>query len=146
MKSTKIINRRASFDYQLFDRFEAGLVLSGAEVKAIRAGHANLSQAHAKFVGPELFLVNAAISVPGKKDYRPTQSRKLLLHKHQLISLSTTCKAKKLTLIPLKLYTKGRLLKLEFALAKPKRKHQKRAALKKRDLQRDLEHELKAKD
>lgn len=142
----KITNRRASFDYLLFDRFEAGLVLSGAEVKAIRAGQANLSQAHLKFIGSELFLINATVSVPGKKNYRPTQSRKLLLHKHELVSLATTLKTKKLTLIPLKLYTKGRLLKLEFALAKSKRKHQKRAALRQRDLQRDLEQELKAKE
>jgi SsrA-binding protein len=132
----KVINRRAKFDYQLLDRFEAGVVLVGTEAKAARLGQVNLTQAHAKPIDNEIYLVNANIA-------DSTRSRKLLLHKKEIVSIQTILKAKKLTLIPTKMYTKGRLIKVEIALAKSKRKSQKREALKKKDLEREIQRELK---
>jgi len=141
--TTSVFNRRAKFNYHLYDRFEAGIVLIGAEVKAVRTGNADISQSHAKFIGNELFLINASIPVPGKKDYSPTRPRKLLTHKSEARSLLSKLKAKKLTLVPTKMYTKGRLIKLELALAKFKRQAQKRDSLKKKDLERDIARDLK---
>jgi SsrA-binding protein len=137
----KILNRRAKFNYQLLDRYEAGIVLTGAETKAVKAGRININQAHAKLVNSEVFLINANITVP-QKDYQPTRSRKLLLHRHEITSITSKLKAKRLVLIPTKIYTKGRLIKLEIALAKFRRKVQKRELLKKRDLDRELQRNL----
>jgi len=140
----KTINRRARFDYQLFDRYEAGLVLSGSEVKAIRAGKANISQAHTKLIGNEIFLINATIQTTSQSA-NPTRTRKLLLHRSEILSIQSQLQAKKLTLVPLKLYTKGRLIKLELALARSKRKAQKRESIKRKDIQRDIERELRGR-
>ena len=139
----KITNKRARFNYELFDKYEAGLVLNGAEVKAIRRGSADLSQSYAKIIDDEVYLINANIPVEGKKDYSPTRTRKLLLHKDQIISIKSKVKAKKLTLVPTKLYTKGRLIKAELALAKAKRKFEKKEAIKRKDIERDIERELR---
>ncbi|MCH7641494.1 SsrA-binding protein SmpB [Patescibacteria group bacterium] len=139
----KITNKRARFNYKLFDKYEAGLVLNGAEVKAIRRGSADLSQSYAKIIDDEVYLINANIPVEGKKDYSPTRTRKLLLHKDQIISIKSKVKAKKLTLVPTKLYTKGRLIKAELALAKAKRKFEKKEAIKRKDIERDIERELR---
>jgi SsrA-binding protein len=139
-------NKRADFDYQLFDRVEVGLVLSGGEAKAVRTGHADISRSFAKIIGGEVFLVNANIPIVGKKDYDSTHSRKLLLHKKEILSLETQMKAQKLTLVPTKLYTKGRLVKLELALAKAKREFDKRKTLKQKDIQRDIDRELRIKE
>lgn len=139
----KITNKRARFNYKLFDKYEAGLVLNGAEVKAIRRGSADLSQSYAKIIDDEVYLINANIPVEGKKDYKPTRSRKLLLHKDQIISIKSKIKAKRLTLVPTKLYTKGRLIKAELALAKAKRKYEKKEAIKRKDIERDMERELR---
>lgn len=139
----KILNRRAKYDYELFDRFEAGLALMGSEAKAAREGHASLIKSHAKIINNEAYLINATIIIPGKKDYNQTRTRKLLLHRNELNHISTETKAKNLTLIPLKMYTKGHLIKLELALAKSKRTSQKRKSLKEKDIQRDIERELK---
>ena len=139
----KITNKRARFNYKLFDKYETGLVLNGAEVKAIRRGSADLSQSYAKIIDDEVYLINANIPVEGKKDYSPTRTRKLLLHKDQIISIKSKVKAKKLTLVPTKLYTKGRLIKAELALAKAKRKFEKKEAIKRKDIERDMERELR---
>jgi len=139
----KIFNRRAKYDYELLDRFEAGIALVGAEVKAARQGQASLVKSYAKVIGNEAYLVNATINIPGKKDYEATRTRKLLLHRKELNIISIETRAKNLTLIPLKMYTKGHLIKLELALAKSKRKSQKRESLKIKDIKRDIERELK---
>lgn len=135
----KILNRKAKFNYQFLEKIEAGVVLTGEEVKALRAGKANISQAYAKIIGSEAFLINANIST----EKEPTRSRKLLLHRKEIISLLTKIKAKNLTLVPTKLYTKGHLVKVELALAKSKKTKDKKASLKKKDLERDLERQLK---
>lgn len=139
----KILNRRAKFDYEILDRFEAGIALMGAEVKAVRKGNVDISQSHAKIIRREVYLLNANITIPGKKEYKPDRTRKLLLHRHEISTIFSETKAKNLTLIPLKMYTKGHLIKLELALAKSKRKSQKRESIKKKDIERDLERELK---
>lgn len=143
----KIINRKAGFDYQILEKFECGIVLSGAEAKAIHTNHADLSRSTARIMGGEAYLINASIQPKNPpNNYQPTRSRKLLLHKAELVSLGTKIKQFKLTLVPLSLYTKGRLVKAELALAKPKRKFEKKQTLKDRDIQRDLERELRPKD
>ena len=132
----KITNRKAKYDYQLLEKLEAGIALTGEEVKSIKRGQADLSQAFAKIIDNEAYLINAHIATTSNKD--STRSRKLLLHKDEILSLQTKIKAKKLTLVPVALYTKGRLIKVKLALAKAKRKFEKRAAIKKREIEREI--------
>jgi SsrA-binding protein len=139
-----ISNKRARYEYSLTeDRLEAGISLSGGEAKAVREGHADLSQSVARIMGGEVYLVNANIPVPGAQNYVSTRSRKLLLHKGEIVSISTKAKQQKLTLVPTRMYTKGRLVKLELVLGKPKRKFEKRQTIKKKDIEKELAQELK---
>jgi len=127
----EIINKKARFNYVITSTFEAGLVLTGFQVKAMRHKKANLTGSYVKFIGPELFLVGA--------DFEGnTNSIKLLVKKSELISLLTKVKAKNLTLVPIKLYTLKRLIKIEVGLGKSKKLYQKKENIKKRDLERDL--------
>lgn len=130
-----IVNKKASFNHILLEPFEVGIVLSGLDVKAVRAGKVNLSESYAKFMGSELMLINAAMN-------GDTRMRKLLMHKRELLSLQTQIKAKNLVLIPTKLYNTGRVFKVEVTLAKPKKQFEKRASIKQKDIDRDLEREL----
>lgn len=139
----KIFNKRAKFNYRLFERYEVGISLMGGEVKSIRRGSTNLSHSYAKIIDDEIYLVNANIPVEGKKDYSPTRTRKLLLHRNQIISIKSKIKAKRLTLVPTKVYTKGRLIKAEIALAKAKRRFEKKEAIKRKDIEREIERELR---
>lgn len=141
----KKINRKAKFNYNLFEKYEAGIVLAGAEVKAIRKGDIDLSNSFAKVMEDEVYLINVNIPVEGKKDYNPTRTRKLLLHKKEILSIKTKIKAKKLTLVPTKVYTKGRRIKAEIALAKSKKKYQKKETKKKKDIEREVERELRGR-
>lgn len=137
----KIINRKASFDAQLLDHFEAGINLLGAEVKAVRAGHADLSGSFVKIMGMQVYLVNAKIfpyAYARPETYTPERTRKLLLHKKEIISLKSKMDGANLTLVPISLYTTHGLVKLEVALAKSKKKYDKKAAIKKRDLDREI--------
>jgi SsrA-binding protein len=138
-----IINRKARFNYQIFDRFEAGVSLLGREAKAIRDKRGDLSNSYAKIISGEVFLLNTNIPADAAGGYNPTRTRKLLLHKSEIVSLQSKIKAKKLTLVPIKMYTKGRLVKVEIALAKSKRKFEKKESIKKRDIEREIEKELK---
>ncbi len=142
----KIANRRAHYDYQLLDRLEAGINLSGAEVKAIRLGHADLTGSFVRITGSEAYLVNAKI-LPYKyarpEGYDEQRSRKLLLHKGEIIALKTKTEGHGLTIVPVSMYTTRQLIKLELALAKPKKQFDKRRAIQKRDLQRETEAMLK---
>lgn len=139
----RIFNRKARFNYQLFDRYETGISLTGGEVKAIKDGRADISQAYAKIIDNEAYLINANITVASAKEHKPSRTRKLLLHKKEIASIQAKLKAKKLTLVPVKMYTKRRLIKLELALAKPKRKFEKKEAIKKKDIEREIERELR---
>ena len=141
----KVTNRKARYDYDLLEKYEAGIALKGKEVRSVKKGQMDLSSSYGKILGDEAFLINASIPLEGEKDYDPTRSRKLLLHKKEIFSISSKIKAKKLTLVPTKVYTRGPLVKVELALAKSKKKFQKKDLLKKKDLERELERELKEK-
>ena len=139
----KILNKKAKFNYKLLEKFEAGISLLGAEVKSIKSGKADLSASYGKIIGNEAYLINANMPLEGIDNYNPSRSRKLLLHKNEIFSINAKVKAKKLTLVPTKVYTKGPLIKVEVALAKSKKKFQKKEILKKKDIERELELELK---
>jgi len=142
-------NRRATFDYDLIKKYEAGLVLRGIEVKSVKNGHASLKGSFVTIHNNELFLTNAHIS-PYKfagniKDYDPTASRKLLLHKKEIKHLLGKSKTEGLTMVPLSLYTVRNRVKLEFALAKGKKKYDKRETLKKKTARREMDRKLKSR-
>ncbi len=143
-----IINRRATYDYTILDRFEAGVHLTGPEVKSLRGGHAKLDGAFVKILGSEAYLVNAHISpypFARIENYDPKQRRKLLLHKRELISLKTKLESANLTLVPLSWYTKGPLVKLEVGLARGKKQYEKREVKRREDQKRELEQDFRGK-
>ena len=142
------MNRKANYDYEIFEKIEAGAALTGAEVKSLFAGQASLDEAYVKIIDNEAFLVNAHIHPYQFADTRkidPKRSRKLLLHRKELLSLINKMKQKNLSLIPLSWYNKGHQIKLEIGLAKGKKKWQKKETIKKRDLEREIEENLKLK-
>ena len=140
----RIFNKRAKFEYELTgEGVEAGISLKGAEAKAIREGRGDLSQSFAKILNGEIYLVNANIPASGLQNYDPTRSRKLLLHKAEILALLTKMKQKKLQIVPISVYNKSRLIKLYLELGKSKRKFEKKESIKRHDIQRDLERELK---
>ncbi len=135
-------NKKANFEYQILEKLEAGISLTGGEAKAVRTGHLNLTNSFAKIIGGEAFLVNASIPIQGAQNYNPTRSRKLLLHKKEIISILTKSKAQNLTLVPVSMYTKGRLIKVELGLGKGKKQFEKRQSIKAREEKRRLEKEF----
>lgn len=141
----KVINKKARFRYELLDRFEAGIVLTGAEVKSVREGHISLAEAYVRLHSEEIWLVNANISpykFADNKDYDPTRTRKLLLHRQEIVSLTHKLASKNLVMVPTVIYTHGRRIKLEVALARPKKFWQKKEAIKRKDLDREAERVL----
>jgi SsrA-binding protein len=140
------VNKRAGFDYEVLDKYEAGLVLTGYEVKAVRAGNVNLKGSYITLRTdggglPVPFLTNAHISLykyaSTVKDYDPTRPRRILLKAKEINYLLGKKQEQGLTLVPLNIYTKNRILKLEFAMARGKKKYDKREDLKKKDLDRE---------
>lgn len=146
--STYIQNRKARFNFEILETFEAGLVLKGFEAKAIRASKGKLEGSHVIIRGGEAFLVNASVSAyqPANtpKNYETDRARKLLLSKKELAHIEQQTEKAGLTAIPLRLYNNGRNIKLEVALARGKKKHDKRESLKARDSKRDIERTLKS--
>jgi SsrA-binding protein len=141
-------NRRARHDYHLLERLEAGLVLTGTEVKSLRDGRANLRRAYADVRDGEAWLVGAHISAyeqgsVGQHD--PDRDRKLLLHRKELDSLAGKANEKGLTLVPTRLYFKDGRAKVELAVARGKERHDKRADLAKREADRAIERALRAR-
>ncbi|MDP2649661.1 MAG: SsrA-binding protein SmpB [bacterium] len=144
----KITNRKAFFDYEIFERFEAGINLIGSEVKAIKEGHADLSGSFVRIIGSEAYLVNAKIFLyeySRLDDYDPRRTRKLLLHKNEIIALKSKADGSNLSIVPLSFYTSHSLIKLELALGKGKKVYEKRQRIKKKDELRELEIELRGK-
>jgi SsrA-binding protein len=140
----KIFNKKAKFEYELTgEGVEAGISLLGMEAKAVREGHGDISDAFVRILGNEAYLVNANIPVSGQQNYDSTRSRKLLLHKKEILSLTTKAKQRKLQLIAMSLYNKGRLIKLYIELGKSKRKFEKKESIKRHDIDRDIEREYK---
>ena len=140
-------NRKIYFDYEILEKFEAGLVLSGAEVKSIKNGRMNLTGSYVNFHNGEPYLIGASIAPYQPKnqpaDYNPSRSRKLLLNKKEIDYISGKTKQKNLTLVPLKVYNKGRKIKIEIGLARGKKQYDKRAAISKKETARKIERELK---
>ncbi len=143
---TLTVNRRARLEYEILDTVEAGLVLLGTEIKAIREGRANLSEAFAKPEGGELWLFNAHIahySAGGANNHDPIRPRKLLLHKDQIVRLSRQVAEKRLTLVPLRMYLKHHRAKVEIALARGRRQYDKRQVIIERERRREAEQAIK---
>jgi SsrA-binding protein len=141
-------NRRARHDYVLTDRVEAGIVLSGTEVKALREGQVQLGQAFAEVRDGELWLVGASIAEwagGNRQNHVPDRDRKLLLHRREIASLYGKVREKGLTLVPTRLYFKNGRVKVELALARGKERADKRRAIADRDAQRQMERALKAR-
>lgn len=144
----KIVNKKAYFDYTILDRFEAGINLMGAEVKSLKGGHASLEGSFVRLIGSEAYLVNAQIfpyPYARLEHYDPKRTRKLLLHKKEIISLKSKLEGSSLTLVPLFWYTKGPLIKLEVGLARGKKQYEKREEKKREDVKRELEQEFRGK-
>ena len=135
-------NRKARHDYFILDTFECGIVLTGTEIKSVRAGNLNLKDSYASLEEGELWLLGVHISPYEKGTYynhEPERKRKLLLHRHELIRLRGKIREKGLTLVPLSVYIKeGRRAKVELALAQGKSAHDKRDAIADRDARRDM--------
>jgi len=141
-------NKKAYFNFELGDTFEAGIALLGSEVKSLRAGRANLGDSYAKFRQGELFLLGAHISPypqASGENHDPERERKLLLHRRELKRLLGKVTEKGFSLVPLKLYLKNGRVKIELALAKGKKIFDKREAIKKKDQRREMERLAKFK-
>lgn len=141
-------NKKAYFDYEIVEKFQAGLVLLGHEVKSIKSGRMQMAGAYVVFKDSELFLIGSNIPPYQPKntpdDYNPERTRKLLVQKSEIRYLIGKTKEKGLTLVPFKVYTTPRgKIKLEFGLAKGKKKADKREKIKKRDVDRDIRRALK---
>ncbi len=138
-------NKKAWFDYFVEEKYEAGIVLQGSEVKSLRAGHISMGDAFAKFSqtnNPELFLVNAHITEyawANRNNHDPLRPRKLLLHKRELAKLSQVLDRQGLTLVPLSIYFKFGRVKVELGLCKGKKNYDKRETLKSKSAQREME-------
>ena len=141
----KITNKKAFFDYQVLERIEAGINLIGAEVKAVRLGMADLKGSFVKIIGSEAYLINAKV-FPYKyarpEGYDERRTRKLLLHKKEIIALKGRTDGSNLTIVPLSIYTTKNFIKVELGLGKGKKEYQKKEAKKKKDIQRDVEKEV----
>jgi SsrA-binding protein len=146
MGDTVAVNRKARHEYTIEDTLEAGLVLTGTEIKSIRAGKVNLTDAHARVERGEAWLVGAHIApwVSGNRwNHEARRDRKLLLHRVQIDQLMGRVKAKGLTLVPLRLYLDDRgRAKIELGIARGKQLHDRRRDIADRDAQRDLQREL----
>jgi len=147
-KAERIVseNRKALHDYHILETFEAGVVLQGTEVKAIREGRVNLRDSFARLENGEVFVYNVHISPyshRGYADHEPTRKRKLLLHRQEIRKLIGKTVERGLTLVPLRLYFKGGKVKVAISLAKGKQEHDKREAIKKRETDRETRAAVK---
>ncbi len=141
-------NRKALYNYHILDSFEAGVVLKGSEVKSLRTGKVSLRESFARTEGNEVFLYNlhiASYSHQGIPGPEPTRPRKLLLHKREIKKLVGLTSQRGLTLVPLKIYFKEGRAKVEIAVAKGKKKYDKRERLKRKAAQREMERALKSR-
>jgi len=141
-----ITNRKASFDYQISERMEAGLVLTGAEAKSVRNGHLTLQDAFVRLKDGEAWLFNAHIhpyQFADNQDYDPYRPKKLLLHKKELLKLKQKTEQKNLTIVPISCYNRLHQIKLEIGLAKGKKAFEKRESLKQKSLKKAIGKKLK---
>jgi SsrA-binding protein len=140
-------HKRVHFDFDILETFEAGISLLGTEVKSLRSGHGKLEGGYVIVRGNEAFLVGASIPAFQKKNvspsYDPERARKLLLTKKEIAEIELKSEKQGLTAVPLKLYSKGPLVKLEIGIARGKKKQDKRESIKSRDVKRDIERDFK---
>lgn len=143
LKTVNILNKRAKFEYEIIDRYTAGIVLTGTEIKSIRLGKANIADSFCEFHGTELFVINSTIEeylYGNQFNHRAKSERKLLLNKRELKALLKDVQNKGLTIIPLRLFTNEKgMAKLDIALCKGKKNYDKRETIKDRDNKRDLD-------
>lgn len=145
----KIVNKKALHNYHILERLEAGVALTGGEVKSIRSGRLDLGEAYVRILNGQAYLVNANIpryQQESNKEYNPTKSRKLLLHKSQIDSLFGKVTGKGTALLPVSIYEKNNRFKVEIGLGKSKKEFDKRKILKERDHIRRVEQELRGKE
>jgi len=140
-------NRKARFDYEILEKYEAGIELLGSEVKSVRGGQMSLEGSFVIVRGGEAFLINASIPPyqvkNAPKDYDPLRNRKLLLTKKEIAELAGSEKNRSLTIVPISVYNKGRKIKVNIALVKGKKKFDKRESIKKRETEREVRREYK---
>jgi len=142
----EINNRKAKYDYEILDTIEAGIVLTGTEIKSIKNGSANLKDSYAIIKNGEAFLLNMHISHYEQGNifnHNETRTRKLLLHKKEIIKLNDKIQMLGYTLVPIKLYFKKGFAKILIGIAKGKKNYDKREAIKKKDIQRDIDKQMK---
>lgn len=142
----EILNRKARYNYQIFDTIEAGIVLTGTEIKSIRNGKANIKDSYATIKKGEALLINMHIS-PYENgnifNHEETRTRKLLLHKKEIKKMESKITLEGYTLVPLKIYFKHGIAKIELGIAKGKKNYDKRETIKQRDIERDIKARLK---
>jgi len=139
-------NRKALHDYHLYDRYEAGIVLTGTEIKSVRAGRVNLRDSYVQVRKREAWVVNVHIApyaAGSRQNPDPRRDRKLLLHSREIARLQSAIQEKGLTVVPLRLYLKNNRAKLEIALARGKKYYDKRDAIEEREARRRIDRELK---
>ncbi|MCA9708543.1 MAG: SsrA-binding protein SmpB [Myxococcales bacterium] len=144
--STLAQNRRATFNYEILERYEAGIVLVGSEVKSIRDGKLSLTESYAQFQGDELYLLGSHVAEfpqAHRRNHEPLRPRKLLLHRRQLDKLHDEVQKAGLTVIPLSLYLKDGRIKVELGLGRGKKVHDKRASIKDRDQTREARRAMR---
>lgn len=147
MENVKVVatNRKVRHDYIIQDTLEAGIVLNGSEIKSVRAGQISLKEAYVKIQNEEAWLVNAHIAPydpASSQNHDPVRERKLLLHKREILHLWEDVRQKGMTIIPLRVYLKRGRAKIEIAVARGKRKYDKRQKISKRDAQREIDRAL----
>lgn len=142
----EILNRKARYDYEIEDTYEAGIALKGTEIKSIRNGKAQLKDSYAIIKNGEVFLLNMHISLYEKGNifnHNETRTRKLLLHKKEILKIRDKIEQEGYTLIPIKIYFKGSNAKVLLGIARGKKNYDKRETIKKRDMERELKKEVK---
>jgi SsrA-binding protein len=145
---TVTVNKKAYHDYHIIGSYEAGLALKGSEIKSIRLGRVNIKDAYARPENGELWLYNshiAAYQTGGFGSHQPDRKRKLLMHKAQIAELSSLANQKGLTLIPLRIYIKNGIAKLELGIGRGKKQYDKREVIARRDTEREVERALKTR-
>lgn len=142
------VNRKAFHEYEIIEKIEAGMVLTGSEVKSIREGRVNLKDSYVTLRNLEAWLLHAHISAYSNASYNnhdPERDRKLLLHRREILKLDKKIKTKGVTIVPLRMYfTSDGIVKIEIAIAKGKHSYDKKEALKERDIKRDTERQMRS--
>ncbi len=142
----EILNRKARYDYEILEKYEAGIVLTGTEIKSIRKGNANLKDSYAVIKNGEVFLLNMYVSEYKEGNifnHEETRTRKLLLNKNEIKKINDKITIKGLTLVPVKLYFVNGKLKVELAVARGKHTYDKKETIKQRDIDRDMKKSMK---